>query len=167
MLRANLSSLAQTRSLGSVLAAWLQPPAVVTLRGELGSGKTTLVREMAHALGVDDVIVSPSYTLAQSYQGRDGLTVHHLDLYRLAASDDVDFFAWDDYLGQALTFVEWPEAGAAQLPPAVLDLELVHVSPQRRRAFLRVAPPLEAELLRQLRAGGVIAERELAGEDSP
>ncbi|MGO8683199.1 MAG: tRNA (adenosine(37)-N6)-threonylcarbamoyltransferase complex ATPase subunit type 1 TsaE [Thermoleophilia bacterium] len=167
MLRANLSSLAQTRSLGCVLAAWLQPPAVVTLRGELGSGKTTLVREIGRALGVAEVIVSPSYTLAQSYQGRDGLTVHHLDLYRLGAGSDVDLFAWDDYLGQALTFVEWPEAGAAQLPSAVLDLELVHVSRRRRRALLRVAPSREEDLLHLLRAGGVTAALEPDRGDSP
>jgi tRNA threonylcarbamoyladenosine biosynthesis protein TsaE len=158
MLRADLSSPARTRALGRALAAVLRPPAVVTLRGELGTGKTTLVRETLRALGVGEVIASPSFTLAQSYRTPAGTTVHHLDLYRLAAGADVDLFAWDDYLGDSLTFVEWPEAGAAQLPPAALDVELAHVARESRAARLRAAEPLERELLALLSAAGVAAE---------
>lgn len=157
MVRADLSSPAQTRSLGRSLAKALRPPAVVTLRGELGSGKTTLVRETLRALGVDDVVASPSYTLAQSYQTRDGLTVNHLDLYRLSGGSDVDLLAWDDYLDQALTFVEWPEAGAGQLPPATLDIELEHMTRTSRGARLRGAPEIERELLGAMCAAGIAA----------
>jgi tRNA threonylcarbamoyladenosine biosynthesis protein TsaE len=155
MLCADLSSPAQTRELGRVLAAALGPPALVTLRGELGTGKTTLVRETLRALGVRDVVASPSFTLAQSYQTPEGVRVHHLDLYRLSEGPDVELFAWDDYLGGAMTFVEWPEAGAAQLPPATLDVELSHVAPERRRARLRAAGDLEHALLTLLGDVGV------------
>ena len=160
MVRADLSSPAQTRSLGRSLAKLLHPPALITLRGELGSGKTTLVRETLRAMGVKEVIASPSYTIAQSYQTRDGLIVNHLDLYRINEGIDVDLLAWDDYLGRGLTFVEWPEAGSGQLPPATLDIELAHVTRTSREAHLRGVPEIERELLDAMRAAGLSASRE-------
>ena len=85
----------------ALLAVALAPPALVTLRGDLGTGKTTLVREVLRALGVEGVVASPSFTLAQSYEGADGLRLHHLDLYRLSPGADAGLFAFDDYLGDA------------------------------------------------------------------
>ena len=114
MLTATLTSPEATGIFACLLAAKLGPPALVTLRGELGTGKTTLVRDVLRALGVERVVTSPSFTLAQSYEGRAGLRLHHLDLYRLGAGADVALFAWEDYLDDlSVTFVEWPEAGAA------------------------------------------------------
>ena len=79
-----------------------RPPALVTLRGELGTGKTTLVRDVLRALGVEGVVASPSFTLAQSYEGAGGLRLHHLDLYRLGRGADAALFAWEDYLDGSL-----------------------------------------------------------------
>ena len=114
MLTATLNSPEATGVFAHLLAASLAPPALVTLRGELGTGKTTLVRDILRTLGVEGVVASPSFTLAQSYEGAGGLCLHHLDLYRLGPGADAALFAWEDYLdGSSLTFVEWPEAGAA------------------------------------------------------
>src|SRR5665648_966569 len=119
MVALTLASPAQTRRFARVLARLLQPPALVTIEGDLGTGKTTLVREIMRARGVRGPVTSPSFTLAQSYRGRQGETLHHLDLYRLSRGADVDLFAWDDYLGtDAVTFVEGPAAGTAPLPAA-------------------------------------------------
>src|SRR5512137_552068 len=105
MVSLTLASPAQTRKLARVLAAQLRPPALVTVEGDLGTGKTTLVREVLHARGVRGAITSPSFTLAQSYHGRDGELLHHLDLYRLSRGADAELFAWDDYLDPgAITF---------------------------------------------------------------
>ena len=148
MITATLTSPEATRRFARLLAAHLRPPALVTLRGDLGTGKTTVVRDLFEALGVDRVVASPSFTLAQSYAGRDGLRLHHLDLYRLAPGADVELFAWEDYLdGSALTFVEWPEAGAAELPPADVDLLLTHRSLDSRGVTVRAEPSLEAVLV--------------------
>ena len=144
MLILTLASAAQTRRFARILAAQLRPPALVTIEGELGTGKTTLVRELLHARGVRGAVTSPSFTLAQSYHGRDGDELHHLDLYRLSRGADADLFAWDDYLGpRALTFVEWPAAGSEALPAADVRLELQHRTRRSRVARLRAAAAFE------------------------
>ena len=130
-----------------MLAGVLAPPALITIEGDLGTGKTTLVREILRARGVRGAVTSPSFTLAQSYRGRDDVTLHHLDLYRLSRGADVDLFAWEDYLSpDALTFVEWPAAGLEALPPADLRLRLRHRTPRSRIAELEAVPRLEADV---------------------
>ncbi len=158
MLTATLTSPDATGTFACLLAERLDPPALVTLRGELGTGKTTLVREALRKLGVERVVASPSFTLAQSYEGTDGLHLHHLDLYRLGAGADVTLFAWEDYLdGLSVSFVEWPEAGAAELPPADVDVLLTHRTPESRGLELHAAPALERALAGAMSAAGMAA----------
>ena len=134
----------------------------MTVEGDLGTGKTTLVREVLRARGVRGAITSPSFTLAQSYHGRDGEQLHHLDLYRLSRGADAELFAWDDYLGpDAITFVEWPAAGSEALPPADVRIELEHRTPRSRAARLSGPAELEAAV-----AAGA-AEQGIAGADAP
>lgn len=160
MLSLALSTPAATRTLGRVLGQTLRPPALVLLRGDLGTGKTTLVRHVARAVGVSEPVVSPSFTIAQTYTGRRGVLVNHLDLYRLRAGDDVELFSWDDYLTPAaLTFIEWPESGLDVLPPADVSIRLEHVARASRAARLWAADGLEGELERRLLALGLPVER--------
>jgi tRNA threonylcarbamoyladenosine biosynthesis protein TsaE len=160
MLSLVLSSPADTRRLGRVLAQTLTPPALVLLRGDLGTGKTTLVRQVARAAGVTEPVVSPSFTIAQTYSARRGTVVNHLDLYRLQAGADVDLFSWDDYLTpDALTFVEWPESGLEALPPADLSIELSHRTLTSRGARLSAGRELERALRERLHAEGLDAGR--------
>ena len=147
MLTLELPGLAATDRLGAALAAALRPPALVTLTGELGTGKTTLVRFLLRARGVTAVVTSPSFTLAQSYRDREGVPIHHLDLYRLTPGPDADLFAWDDYLTEeAITLVEWPEAGSERLPAADVAVCLEHRSPTVRAASISALEELEAAL---------------------
>jgi tRNA threonylcarbamoyladenosine biosynthesis protein TsaE len=156
MIVLTLASPAQTRKLARALAARLRPPALITVEGDLGTGKTTLVRELLRARGVRGAITSPSFTLAQSYHGRDGERLHHLDLYRLSRGADAELFAWDDYLGpDAITFVEWPAAGSDALPPAGLRIELEHRTPNSRTARLSGEPALEAGVATAMTGAGV------------
>ena len=166
MLALLLSSPADTRRLGRVVAQTLVPPALVLLRGDLGTGKTTLVRQVARAAGVTEPVVSPSFTIAQTYAARRGTVVNHLDLYRLQVGADVDLFSWDDYLTpDALTFVEWPESGLEALPAADLSIELSHRSLTSRDARLSAEEKLERALLERLRAEGLDAGRRSGGAD--
>ena len=103
-------------ALGARLAAELRGGQVITLSGDLGAGKTTLVRGVLRGLGFEGRVKSPSYGLVETYE-LDGLTVHHLDLYRLGDSVELDFLGLEDLLGEgSVVLVEWPERAASRLP---------------------------------------------------
>lgn len=103
-------------SLGASLAGRFRAGGVVYLRGDLGAGKTTLVRGILHGLGFDGRVKSPSFGLIESYDV-GGLAVHHLDLYRLGSPAELEFLGLEDLLnGRVLLLVEWPEKGGGWLP---------------------------------------------------
>jgi tRNA threonylcarbamoyladenosine biosynthesis protein TsaE len=105
---------------GARLAASLDPGDVVLVHGELGSGKTTLVRGACRELGVEGPVVSPTFTIGRRYAGR--VPVSHLDLYRLASLAAEDPGLLDDYLTpDAIAFVEWPSAGEHEVEELVAD----------------------------------------------
>jgi len=122
----------ETEAHAAAVARTLKPGDVVLISGELGAGKTTWVRGACRALGVAGVVTSPTFTLAQRYTGR--LPVSHLDLYRLAAVDDLDEGLVLDYLDpDGVCFIEWPE----RIPPSVtehpvLRVRLSHADGDRR-----------------------------------
>ncbi len=124
---------AETEALGAELAAGLHAGDLVLVLGELGVGKTTLVRGAACALGVADPITSPTFGIGHRYHGQ-GVTISHLDLYRLQGLGDEDPALLDDYLGpDRIAFVEWPQAGARELREAALRVTLTHAGGDRRR----------------------------------
>jgi tRNA threonylcarbamoyladenosine biosynthesis protein TsaE len=124
---------AETESLGAELAAGLTGGDVVLVRGELGSGKTTLVRGAARALGVTDPVTSPSFSIGHRYRA-DDVTVSHLDLYRLAGLEHEDPELLSDYLGpDRIAFVEWPQGGEDELQNSRLQVSLAHRGADRRR----------------------------------
>lgn len=126
------SSAAETEALGARIAERLRPGDVVLLSGDLGTGKTTLVRGACRALGVTGPVTSPTFTIGQRYEGR--LPVSHLDLYRLQTLEGEDPALLDDYLSRdGVAFVEWPAAGAAQLGRPALAVRLSHQGEERRR----------------------------------
>jgi tRNA threonylcarbamoyladenosine biosynthesis protein TsaE len=158
MVSVHLASPVVTRRFGRVLAGLLRPPVVVTLQGELGTGKTTLVRAALRALGARGAITSPSFTMAQSYVGRGGTLLHHLDLYRLSPGDDAALFAWSDYLdGASIVFVEWPEAAATELPAADVAVSLAHETLTSRTACVLARPVLAPALVAGLAEAGIAA----------
>jgi tRNA threonylcarbamoyladenosine biosynthesis protein TsaE len=123
----------QTEALGAELAAALKAGDVVLVRGELGSGKTTFVRGAVRALGVTDPVTSPTFGIGHRYRG-SGVTVSHLDLYRLAGLCREEPELLEDYLGPtAIAFVEWPEETSAELRNACLLVTLTHRGADERR----------------------------------
>lgn len=105
-----LADAAATEDLGRMLQASLPgAPAgwIVLLQGELGSGKSTLARAMIRAYGHAGSVPSPTYTLVEPYRIGD-ITIYHLDLYRIADADELEFLGWSD-LEDGLRLIEWPE----------------------------------------------------------
>jgi tRNA threonylcarbamoyladenosine biosynthesis protein TsaE len=107
-------SSAETEALGAQLAERLEPGDVVVVSGEVGAGKTTLIRGACRALGVEEPVTSPTFTIGQRYVGR--LPIAHLDLYRLESLEGEDPALLDDYLADdGVAFVEWPAVAELRL----------------------------------------------------
>jgi tRNA threonylcarbamoyladenosine biosynthesis protein TsaE len=123
----------ETEAVGAELAASLSAGDVVMVTGELGSGKTTLVRGAARALGVSDPVTSPTFSIGHRYRGAN-VTVSHLDLYRLGGLEHEDPELLGDYIGPGrVAFVEWPEVAGPELGDVRLRVTLQHASADRRR----------------------------------
>jgi tRNA threonylcarbamoyladenosine biosynthesis protein TsaE len=124
---------AETESLGAELASQLNEGDVVLVRGELGSGKTTLVRGAARALGVSDPVTSPTFSIGHRYRASH-VIVSHLDLYRLVGLEHEDPALLSDYLGPGrIAFVEWPTSAEPELSGARVQVTLTHRGGDRRR----------------------------------
>jgi tRNA threonylcarbamoyladenosine biosynthesis protein TsaE len=127
------SSAAETEALGARVAARLRPGDVVLLAGEMGTGKTTLVRGACRALGVSGPVTSPTFTIGRRYGG-GRMPVSHVDLYRLGTLEGEDPALLEDYLSpEGVAFVEWPAAGEGRIARPALEIRLAHVSDERRR----------------------------------
>ncbi len=127
------SSAEKTEAVGAALAAALEPGDVVLIEGDIGSGKTTLVRGACRSLGITENILSPTFVIGRRYRGR--LPVSHVDLYRLETLDGEDPTLLSDYLtADAVTFVEWPDrADAPEFGAVTLSLRIEHAGGDRRR----------------------------------
>jgi tRNA threonylcarbamoyl adenosine modification protein YjeE len=100
-------------------------PMVIALRGDLGAGKSTLARAIVHGAGVEGDVPSPTFNLLFRYDAPRGVTIHHLDLYRLDDPDEVWELGWDE-LGAAddVVLIEWPERAETMLPGTRWEVEL-------------------------------------------
>ena len=136
-MRIESASPEETEAVAARLARLLRPGDVVTVSGELGSGKTTFVRGAARALGVTRAVTSPTFTIAHRYDGDPPVT--HLDLYRMAHLSPEEWGDLEPYFGDAIAFVEWPEAGEGWLPAARVVVRLHHVDEERRAIEVETA----------------------------
>lgn len=118
-MRVALPDLAATAKLGTAIAARLAPGDAVLLRGDLGSGKTTLARAILAALGVTENVPSPTFTLVQAYE-TPRLRVSHYDLYRLKRESELEELGLDEALDQGAALIEWPERAERRLPADAL-----------------------------------------------
>lgn len=118
-------------ALAGRLAQQVGEGGVIHLIGDLGAGKTTFARALLGALGVGERIKSPTYSLIESYMA-DDLSVHHLDLYRIAAPDELEWLGLADLVsGHFLLVTEWPERAGGALPEPDLLVRLAHAGARR------------------------------------
>jgi tRNA threonylcarbamoyladenosine biosynthesis protein TsaE len=138
---------------GRRLGAEARTPLVLALRGDLGTGKTTLARAVAQGAGVEGEVPSPTFNLVLRYASPGGTRVAHLDLYRLERPDEVWELGWEELPEEdELVLIEWPERAEALLPVPRWEVELAEEGdPRVRRVRARAVgapsplPPLPAE----------------------
>jgi len=126
MLKLKVSGEQAQEALGAALAAASPVNCVIYLIGDLGAGKTTLVRGFIRSLGHKGAIKSPTYALLEPYELPDR-RCYHFDLYRLADPGELEYLGLRDLLqSEAVLLVEWPEKGEGELPPADLAIKISH-----------------------------------------
>lgn len=164
-MRRHLADAAATEALGAALAAVLPWGSVVFLEGELGAGKTTLMRGFLGGLGHRGPVKSPTYTLVEAYPFEAG-TVYHFDLYRLSDPEELEYIGIRDFFGeQSICVVEWPERGAGVLPAADLSLRLSYAAEGRDASLAAGVGGSGAAVLQALsRPGGGRGVGDTSGE---
>ncbi|WP_455366889.1 tRNA (adenosine(37)-N6)-threonylcarbamoyltransferase complex ATPase subunit type 1 TsaE [Kaarinaea lacus] len=141
-----------TLQFGQQFAQQLMGGCVVYLHGDLGAGKTTLVRGVLQGLGHHGRVKSPTYTLVETYR-LAGLSVCHFDLYRLADPEELEYMGIRDYFSEAtVVLIEWPERGLGLLPAADIDINLAYHD-QGRMLSCRADSEKGADCLRWLKDG--------------
>jgi tRNA threonylcarbamoyladenosine biosynthesis protein TsaE len=137
MIELESASPEETERIAGALARELRPGDVVTVEGELGTGKTTFVRGAARALGITAPVTSPTYTIGNRYAGDPD--VSHLDLYRFDGMSDPEWGDLERYFDDAVVFVEWPEAAAGWLPAPCARARLRHMGVGHRLIVLETS----------------------------
>ncbi len=129
---------------GEQLGGAIRPPRFLALRGDLGAGKSTLARAIARGAGVEGPIPSPTFNLLFRYDTPRGVTIVHLDLYRLEDPEEVWDLGWSELPGEhEIVLVEWPERAESLLPPDRWEVSLEEVgdADQRRVSVIAVGNP--------------------------
>ena len=159
MTRYALRDPAATEALGAALAAGLPDDSrgwTLLLNGELGAGKSTLVRAMLRAMGHEGTVPSPTYTLVEPYE-LAGTNVYHVDLYRVGSEEELRYLGWNE-LDRGLRLVEWPDRAPGLAAGADVDIRLAYegharsaeIVPlsERGRAWLEAGADALAEAVR-------------------
>lgn len=150
----NLLNEAATEALGRQLADGVPPGAIIYLHGDLGVGKTTLMRGVLRGLAFEGKVKSPTYTLVEPY-ACPGHALYHFDLYRLNTPSELEQIGFSDYLdGVSSCWFEWPEKGAGVLPNPDLTCTLVYHG-EGREAHLKASTEKGQHWLQSLMSAGV------------
>ena len=127
---------AELRDWGTRFGRSARAPLIVTIRGELGAGKTMLAQAICEGYGVTQDVTSPTFALVHEYDSPKS-PVQHLDLYRLARPDQLDALGWDEIMSsRALVLIEWPERAGDRVPRGHVTLSLQHLPAEPERRLL-------------------------------
>jgi len=128
----------ETKNLAVELAKELRPGAVLALHGDLGSGKTCFVQGLAEALGVKEIVNSPTFAIINEYRG--SIKLYHVDLYRVKSAAEAEALGMDEFLGvDGITAIEWPEIISRLLPEDTIHVYFEFVDEIRRRISFLVS----------------------------
>ena len=131
------NDLNQTKDLANVFAKTLKTPMIVVLSGDLGAGKTTFVREVVRALGGEDEVTSPTFTLLNIYQAQ--FPIYHFDMYRLSSAEDAMNVGFEEYFDKntlnGVCFVEWAENVEGLIKEVDFEVEILKEG-EKSRTFI-------------------------------
>lgn len=145
-----LENLLATEQFAAKLSLALSKGAIIFLQGDLGAGKTTLVRSLITSLGFNGVVKSPTYTLVESYE-INSLIIHHFDLYRLSDPSELEFIGIREYLdNNAVCLFEWPLKGEGFIPPPDLEISIKGQG-NSRQLLINATSGLGQEILNKLK----------------
>ena len=139
-----LSGLDETNQLAAKIASFLKEennlPISIHLSGDLGTGKTTLVKEVLNCLGIENFINSPTFTLIEPYEIND-LKIFHIDLYRVEKITELSAIGLEEYLQEAnsVNFIEWPEKGSGFLKEPDIAISLDHRGETKRKCEVQTS----------------------------
>jgi tRNA threonylcarbamoyladenosine biosynthesis protein TsaE len=128
----------ETIELGKKIGAVLKPGDILAFYGELGSGKTTMIKGIALGLGVkeQDIVKSPSFIMVNEYNGR--WPIYHIDLYRVKNDEEILSIGFDDYLyDNGVCLIEWAEKAEKELPKNIIKVELAPINLQERNITIK------------------------------
>jgi tRNA threonylcarbamoyladenosine biosynthesis protein TsaE len=140
----------ETREVGRWIGKWVKAGDVLALFGDLGTGKTVLVKGLSESLGIKENVESPSFTIISEYQGR--IPLYHIDLFRMSSVDEILKIGYEEYVyGDGICAIEWAENIQALLPKRRLDIKLFHAGMDERRIEIHpcgmAMPPLPPQFL--------------------
>lgn len=137
-IKMDLINLEDMKKLAGAFSKVLKSPMVVLLQGDLGSGKTTFVKEVVNALGSQDVVTSPTYTLMNTYQAK--FPIYHFDMYRLSSAEEAMGVGFEEYFDKSqldgVCFVEWAENVEGLITEVDYIIEIRKVSQNGRRIVI-------------------------------
>ena len=114
----------------------LKTKKTILLRGELGSGKTTLVKSVLKKMGVNDSVTSPTFSIVNEYKF-EGNIIYHFDLYRIENIEELDVIGFEDYIyGQNICFIEWPEIVLNKIKLKYIDIEIRYFGEDKREIII-------------------------------
>ena len=132
----------ETQKFGSDFALKLKKGDVVALYGDLGSGKTQLVKGMCSQFGVKQVVNSPTFIIVNEYSSEKFAKIYHFDLYRMKSYDDVIDMGFDDYMINGdIVLIEWPEHIETALPDKTIKIHLAHSAENENYRYIRLEMP--------------------------
>ena len=136
----------ETINFGKDLAKKLKDGDVIALYGDLGSGKTQIVKGICSEFGVHDTVNSPSFIIVNEYTTRSDIRIFHFDLYRMKSEDDVINIGFEDYLtNRGIMLIEWPEHIERLLPPETIKIHLAHTNECETCRYIKLSTTKIAE----------------------
>jgi tRNA threonylcarbamoyladenosine biosynthesis protein TsaE len=132
----------ETKKLGGDFAKKLKDGDTVALYGDLGSGKTQFVKGICSALGISQLVNSPTFIIVNEYTSAQFPKIYHFDFYRLKHYSDIDSIGFDDYMNnRGIVLIEWPELVEDSLPTDTKKVHIAHTGESENYRFIRLENP--------------------------